>query len=132
MQKLLHSARICDRLVPAQVLIQHSRQVFFIQCGLHIYVVAQKLVPAFINILLIQSKIRLVSLENTSKDPIGQIRAIPIVIYHRIDDSGTEYSTTPRLFDEEMKYLHDNGFDVLSIRDIGYDEQNNTLYIKGK
>ena len=63
---------------------------------------------------------------------IGQISAIPIVIYHRVDDSGTEYSTTPRLFDEEMKYLHDNGFDVLSIKDIGYDEQNNTLYIKSK
>jgi hypothetical protein len=37
----------------------------------YIYVVGQKLVPAFINILLIQSKIRLVSLENTSKDPIS-------------------------------------------------------------
>jgi peptidoglycan/xylan/chitin deacetylase (PgdA/CDA1 family) len=67
-----------------------------------------------------------------SYNEIGQISAIPKVIYHRVDDSGTEYSTTPRLFDEEMKYLHDNGFDVLSIRDIGYDEQNNTLYIKGK
>jgi hypothetical protein len=67
-----------------------------------------------------------------SHNEIGQISAIPIVIYHRVDDSGTEYSTTPRLFDEEMKYLHDNGFDVLSIRDIGYDEQNNTLYIKSK
>jgi hypothetical protein len=67
-----------------------------------------------------------------SHNEIGQISAIPIVIYHRVDDSGTEYSTTPRLFEEEMKYLHDNGFDVLSIRDIGYDERNNTLYIKSK
>jgi peptidoglycan/xylan/chitin deacetylase (PgdA/CDA1 family) len=62
----------------------------------------------------------------------GQISAIPIVIYHRIDNSRTEYSTSPRLFDEEMKYLHDNGFEVLSISDIGYDEQNNSLYLKNK
>jgi predicted nicotinamide N-methyase len=41
-------------------------------------------------------------------------------------------STTPRLLEEEMIYLHDNDFDVLSIGDIGYDERNNTLYIKSK
>jgi peptidoglycan/xylan/chitin deacetylase (PgdA/CDA1 family) len=62
----------------------------------------------------------------------GQISAIPIVIYHRIDNSRTEYSTSPKLFDAEMKYLHDNGFEVLSISDIGYDEQNNSLYLKNK
>jgi hypothetical protein len=28
--------------------------------------------------------------------------------------------------------LHDNGFEVLSISDIGYDEQNNSLYLKNK
>jgi hypothetical protein len=58
----------------------------------------------------------------------GQISAI----YHRIDNSRTEYSTSPGLFDEEMKYLHDNGFEVLNISDIGYDEQNNSLYLKNK
>jgi hypothetical protein len=62
----------------------------------------------------------------------GRISAIPIVIYHRIDNSGTEYSTSPRLFAEEMKYLHDNGFNVLSIADIGYNEQNNSLSLKNK
>jgi peptidoglycan/xylan/chitin deacetylase (PgdA/CDA1 family) len=59
----------------------------------------------------------------------GETNAIPIIIYHRIDNSGADYSTSISLFDEEMKYLHDNGFEVLSIADIGYDENNNYLYI---
>jgi hypothetical protein len=35
------------------------------------------------------------------------------------------------LFDKEMKYLHDNGFKVLTMADLGYDENNKNLYIKG-
>ena len=48
----------------------------------------------------------------------GQISAIPIIIYHRIDNSGTEYSTSIRLFNEEMKYLHDNGFKLILILEL--------------
>ena len=62
----------------------------------------------------------------------GQISAVPIIIYHRIDNSGTEYSTSTRLFNEEMKYLHDNAFKVLSMADLGYNEGNNSLYLKNK
>ena len=29
-----------------------------------------------------------------------------------------------------MKYLHDNGFKVLTVNDLGYDTKNNFLYIK--
>jgi hypothetical protein len=29
-----------------------------------------------------------------------------------------------------MKYLYDNGFRVLTMADIGYDENSNSLYIK--
>ena len=29
-----------------------------------------------------------------------------------------------------MKYLHDNGFKVLTINDLRYDTKNNFLYIK--
>ena len=29
-----------------------------------------------------------------------------------------------------MRYLHDNGFKVLTISDLGYDENRNYLYIK--
>jgi hypothetical protein len=66
----------------------------------------------------------------------GIVRAIPIVIYHTIvtypdlSDSNRPIDTTLNLFDAEMKYLHDNGFKVLTIADLGYDENNNYLYIR--
>jgi hypothetical protein len=34
------------------------------------------------------------------------------------------------LFDKEMKYLHDNGVRVITISDLGYDENRNYLYVK--
>jgi hypothetical protein len=47
-----------------------------------------------------------------------------------IDNSKTPDSTDVILFDREMKYLHDSGFDVLTVNDLGYDTKNNFLYIK--
>ena len=62
------------------------------------------------------------------------INAIPIIIWHRIDNSGEGdpevYATTIDLFEKEIKYLHDNGFKVLTMADIGYDENSNYLYLK--
>ncbi len=64
----------------------------------------------------------------------GTINAIPIIIWHRIDNSGEDdpeaYATTIDLFEKEIKYLHDNGFEVLTMADLGYDENSNYLYIK--
>jgi peptidoglycan/xylan/chitin deacetylase (PgdA/CDA1 family) len=59
----------------------------------------------------------------------GTINAIPIIIYHRIDNTKVNYSTSIGLFDAEMKYLHDNGFKVLTMADLGYDENSKHLYI---
>jgi len=66
----------------------------------------------------------------------GHINAIPIVVYHnfvqypdlvyRPNKSLTDIS----LFSEEMKYLHDNGFTVLKMSDIGFDPLTNYLFIK--
>jgi Polysaccharide deacetylase len=64
------------------------------------------------------------------------IRAIPIIIYHTIvtypdvSYSKRPVDTTVNLFDAEMKYLHDNGFRVLTMADLGYDENGNYIYIK--
>ena len=55
----------------------------------------------------------------------------PIIGYHDIDNKKTITSTDVNLFDAEMKYLHDNGFKVLTMSDLGYDENSNYLYIKG-
>lgn len=59
----------------------------------------------------------------------GEINAIPIIGYHKIstDDS---VSTSPKLFEEEMTYLYENGFQVITLDDIGYDEENERFYIK--
>jgi hypothetical protein len=63
----------------------------------------------------------------------GIIRAIPIVVYHDIiidldvNNSKNPNDTTMNLFNTEMKYLHDNGFRVLTMADLGYDENNKYL-----
>jgi peptidoglycan/xylan/chitin deacetylase (PgdA/CDA1 family) len=68
----------------------------------------------------------------------GIVRAIPIIIYHNlvtypdVSLSKDAADTTVNLFDEEMKYLHDNGFRVLTMNQLGYDPANNVLYIKNQ
>ena len=39
-------------------------------------------------------------------------------------------STDVGLFASEMKYLHDNGFKVIPMSDLGYDESTEHIYIK--
>ena len=55
------------------------------------------------------------------------VDAIPIIVYHRIDNSGARYSTTISLFAEEMQYLHDNGFHIISMTDLIYDNATNSF-----
>jgi peptidoglycan/xylan/chitin deacetylase (PgdA/CDA1 family) len=58
------------------------------------------------------------------------VEAIPIIVYHRIDNSEASYSTNVSLFAEEMKYLHDNGFKVINLDDLVYDNSTNSFYFK--
>ncbi|HET7147161.1 MAG TPA: polysaccharide deacetylase family protein [Candidatus Nitrosopolaris sp.] len=66
----------------------------------------------------------------------GIVNAIPIVIYHNIVNfpdvsfSKDAADTTINLFDQEMRYLHDNGFKVLRMNQLGYDTTNHFFYIK--
>ena len=67
----------------------------------------------------------------------GKINAVPILVYHNITNSIRDYtipshasSTTLDLFAQEMKYLHDNGFRVLLLNQVGYDSHKNVFYIK--
>jgi hypothetical protein len=66
----------------------------------------------------------------TDYDKDGKINAIPIIGYHNIEDDMDITSTGVSLFNAEMKYLHDNGFKVLTMADLGYDEDSNYLYIR--
>lgn len=59
----------------------------------------------------------------------GIINTIPIVAYHMIDDSGTPNSNDINLFAKEMKYLHDNGFRVIPMYGLVYDNNNNSIHL---
>jgi peptidoglycan/xylan/chitin deacetylase (PgdA/CDA1 family) len=67
----------------------------------------------------------------------GSVRAIPIIIYHTIvtfpdvSYSDRPVDTTISLFAQEMQYLHDNGYRVLTMADLKYDKTTNYLYLKG-
>ncbi len=65
---------------------------------------------------------------NDNKD--GVINAIPLIAYHDIDNNMDKSSTDVGLFASEMKYLYENGFKVLTMKDLGYDEMSNHLYVK--
>jgi len=65
----------------------------------------------------------------------GKIHTIPIVTYHNLSNSMQDYNMmastiTVDLFAQEMKYLHDNGFKVLLLNQLGYDPNNNVFDIK--
>ena len=67
----------------------------------------------------------------------GMVRAIPIIVYHilvnypDLSDSNRPIDPTVNLFDAEMKYLYNNGFKVITMSDLGYDENSKSVYIKG-
>lgn len=59
----------------------------------------------------------------------GSLEALPVLIYHKVDDTGKDAgTTTTELFEKEMQYLHDNGFKVLTMADLHYDEGSNKFY----
>jgi len=66
----------------------------------------------------------------------GKINSIPIIVYHNITNSIRDYtipshasSTTLDLFAQEMTYLHNNGFRVLLLNQLGYVPKSNVFYI---
>jgi len=59
----------------------------------------------------------------------GKINAIPLITYHEINKDSS-ISTSEELFAKEMKYLHDNDFRVITVSDLGYNEDDNYFFIK--
>ncbi len=49
--------------------------------------------------------------------PEGSLR-IPILTYHSIDDSGSVISTSREKFQQQMQYLSDKSFQIISLKDI--------------
>jgi hypothetical protein len=60
----------------------------------------------------------------------GTVRAISIIAYHNVDFVESDYNTNVDLFAKEMNYLHENGFRVLPMADLGYNQKDDVLYIK--
>jgi len=57
-----------------------------------------------------------------------------ILTYHDLTYNIQDYNKaattiTVQLFDQEMQYLHDNGFRVLLLNQFGFDTNNNMFYI---
>ena len=52
----------------------------------------------------------------------GFIDAIPIIAYHSITWLKRAFNYYVGLFVSEMKYLHNNGFKVIPMSDLGNDE----------
>lgn len=59
----------------------------------------------------------------------GMINAIPLIAYHNIGNDRTKSSTDVSLFASEMKYLHDNGYKVITMKNLGYNEMSDRLYV---
>jgi hypothetical protein len=73
--------------------------------------------------------IQVVSGQDRYNNPGKPVDVIPIIIYHRIDNSGARYSAHVSLFAAEMQYLHDNDFHVISMTNINYDNATNSFYL---
>lgn len=48
----------------------------------------------------------------------GVIKAIPVIIYHDINQTSGYYETSVDLFEKEMKYLKENGFEIMRLLDL--------------
>lgn len=67
----------------------------------------------------------------TSYNRGGTINAIPLITFHNVRPiNNVPYTTNVGLFDELMKYLHDNGFRVLNMANLKYDTITNTFYLR--
>lgn len=55
------------------------------------------------------------SRENIASVHSGGYQTVPILSYHRFDDSGGKMSVSRRQFEEQMAYLKQNGYQVISL-----------------
>jgi hypothetical protein len=76
--------------------------------------------------------IQVVNGQDKYNRPGQLVDAIPIIVYHRIDNSGARYSTTVSLFAAEMQYLHDIGFHIIRMTDLIYDNATNSFYLNNR
>ena len=69
---------------------------------------------------------------NSNNNTAKPINSVLILGYHNLNDIQTTQTDAmdAALFDKEMKYLHDNGIRVITMSDLGYDENSKYLYVR--
>ena len=73
---------------------------------------------------------------NNSTNGTAALKAFAVLKYHEFMDGQNEdyrknnLATSGSLFETEMKYLHDNGFKVIRMSDLGYDAKKNLIFLK--
>ena len=73
---------------------------------------------------------------NNSTNGTAALKAFAVLKYHEfMDGQNKDYrknnlATSGSLFETEMKYLHDNGFKVIRMSDLGYDTKKNLIFLK--
>jgi len=73
---------------------------------------------------------------NNSTNGTAALKAFAVLKYHEfMDGQNKDYTknnlaTSGSLFETEMKYLHDNGFKVIRMSDLGYDAKKNLIFLK--
>ncbi len=67
-----------------------------------------------------------------NSDNAKPINSVLILGYHNLNDIQTTQrdAMDAALFDKEMKYLHDNGIRVITMSDLGYDQNSKYLYVR--
>lgn len=73
--------------------------------------------------------VKVVSRQQDFNNSNQSVIAIPIIIYHNINNTKSQYTTTTDLFQKEIKYLHDNGFRALTMSNLKFDNNSKYLYI---
>ena len=69
---------------------------------------------------------------NSNDDTAKPINSVLILGYHNINNTQTTQrdAMDAGLLDKEMKYLHDNGIRVITMSDVGYDQNSKYLYVR--
>ena len=85
---------------------------------------------SFNNTKIFSDFVKIVNMQS-SYNQAGKINALPLLIFHNVAlVTDRPYYTNAELFDRLMKYLYENHFRVLTYKQLEYNTQTNTFYLK--
>ena len=91
----------------------------------------QEIKDSFNNAATYSDFVNVVNSQNNYNQGAEKINAVPLITFHNVGlETNNPYTTNVDLFDQLMKYLHDNGFKVLTFKQLGFDTNTNTFYLK--